>query len=123
MNKITATQESEVSQMKAGNKVNQAELEATMRVLRFMNAVADLRSGDLRFVLRLDEIVPMEEDGPATRQTDQAGTGEGLAIILEDRLLTILAIGEHSLDCIERATESHELGRRRFATSQGLNPS
>jgi hypothetical protein len=85
--------------MDASNGRNQIEelIARRRRVVKFLNALADLRPGDLQLVLRLDEIVPMEEDGPASLRTDQARTGRELATVLQDRLGNILALGRHTL--------------------------
>jgi hypothetical protein len=63
------------------------------RVSALMNAIAGLRGGDLHAVLDLDKVAPLEDEGPATLDTNKARTGKELALILEDRLKTVLAIG------------------------------
>jgi hypothetical protein len=84
------------------------------RVKDFLNATASLRSGDLEAALKLDRVVPMEEDPPACQQTNDAHTGRDLASILEDRLVTILCLGAASLGRIETSRTSDELGGRVF---------
>jgi hypothetical protein len=82
------------------------------RVKDFLNATALLRSGDLEAALKLDRVVPLEEDPLACMQTNDANTGRDLASILEDRLVTILCLGAASLGRIETSRSSGELGGR-----------
>jgi hypothetical protein len=84
------------------------------RVKAFMTATASLRKGDLEMVLKLDRVVPMEEDPPACLQTNDAQTGRDLGSILEDRLVTILCLGAASLGLIKKSHTSGELGERVF---------
>jgi hypothetical protein len=82
------------------------------RVTDFLNATASLRKGDLEAVLKLERVVPMAEDPPACRQTNNAHTSRELASILEDRLLTFLCLSAASLGCIEKPHANGELGGR-----------
>jgi hypothetical protein len=82
------------------------------RVKDFLNATSSLRRGDLEAALKLDRVVPMEEDPHACLQTSDAHTGRDLASILEDRLVTILCLGAASLGRIETSRTSGELGGR-----------
>jgi hypothetical protein len=84
------------------------------RVEHFLNAAASLRRGDLEAILKLEQVVPMEEDPPACLQTNDAHTGRELASILEDRLVTILCLGAASLGRIDKSRTSGELGGRVF---------
>jgi hypothetical protein len=63
------------------------------RVIVLLNAIRALRAGDLQAVIDLDTIAPMEDEGPASWDTNAARTGAELARILEDRLQTMLAVG------------------------------
>jgi hypothetical protein len=79
-----------------------------------MNAVAELQTGDLEAVINLDTVAPMEEDGPSRLDPNEAHTGRELAEILEDRLRTLLAVGEWGLCTKQRPRENDELGGRMF---------
>jgi hypothetical protein len=63
------------------------------RVISLLKAIKALRGGDLQAVINLDTVAPMEDEGPASWDTNEARTGAELALILEDRLQTMLAIG------------------------------
>jgi hypothetical protein len=64
-----------------------------LRVMALMKAIAGLRAGGLEIVLDLDKCAPLEDEGPAILDTNQALTGTDLADLLEDRLRTLQAIG------------------------------
>jgi hypothetical protein len=79
-----------------------------------MNAIAELQTGDLEAVIDLDTVAPMEEDGPLRLDPNEARNGRELAEILEDRLMTLLAVGEWGLCTEQRPRENGDLGGRMF---------
>jgi hypothetical protein len=86
------------------------------RVIALLNAISNLRHGDLRPVLALGKYVPMDEeelgDDPALHL---ARTGEELGKIVEDRLETIYCFGECFLPMEGKDShERNELGAWRF---------
>jgi hypothetical protein len=106
------------------------------RVIRLLNAIADLHEGDLRSVLQLDGSTPfiefgendtfeLREDGkilhrpgypPPPRSLKQrVQTGEALGRILEDHLSSILVFGEVNLITWQKhKRRKKELGGRSF---------
>ena len=109
---------------------------ARRRVTTLLNAIADLQEGDLLAVLELDRITPLIEFGendmfelgedgkivfmpgwpPAPRSLkDRARTGEDLARILEQHLMSALVLGEVKLMTYQKHNRGKkELGGRRF---------
>jgi hypothetical protein len=80
------------------------------RVVTLLNAIADLRHGDLHAVLELDRYTPLS-DG----LNDGMRTGEALSWLLEDHLSHVLGFGEVGLDPDIRPRTGKEIGGRRFS--------
>jgi hypothetical protein len=109
---------------------------ARRRVIRLLNAIADLHESDLRSVLQLDRSTPLiefgendtfqlREDGkilhrlgypPPPRSLKQrVQTGEALGRILEEHLSSILVFGEGRLITWQKPRRrKKELGGRTF---------
>jgi hypothetical protein len=121
---VTMNREMNIGQVQLGrlrlSKSEQRTIQSTLkqfeqarrrRVNNLMNAIAELQTGDLEAVIDLDTVAPMEEDGPSRLDPNEARNGRELAEILEDRLLTLLAVGEWGLCTGQRPREK----RRRYA--------
>jgi hypothetical protein len=112
-----------------------ARKSAMQRVTALCQAIADLHHGDLRKVLELDTLVPLEEFGendifkfaddgkslihipigPRPKSLKhRARTGEQLAHLLEDHLVQVMSFGEVTLPSTQRKPRRNELGGRIF---------
>ncbi len=106
------------------------------RVVDLLNAIADLRKGDLLAVLELDRCTHLMDDDDDTFELDDDGnvihipwqsskslrhrvqTGKVLENILRDHLVKILILGEGILDTFRKSSQQYrtDLGGRRFVT-------
>jgi len=109
------------------------------RVVDLLNAIADLREGDLLAVLELDGCTPLmdlgdddtfklDDDGrdvnipgqfrPPKSLRHRVQTGQELANILLDHLSQVLGLGESVLPTLEKTPQqrSTDFGGRRFIT-------
>jgi len=105
------------------------------RVTALLNAISDLRAGDLRAVLELDLVTPLCEFGendifelnkdgkivhipghppPPKSLKDKVRTGERLARILENQLREIMAMGEGMLPSSRKNRRGKDFGGRTF---------
>ena len=112
------------------------KLAAERRVIRVLNAIADLNEGDLWLALELDEMTPLMEFGendtfqlkdgrllytpgypsPPGSLMHKAKTGKALGRMLEQLLLATLGFGEAKLiSWQKRNRKQEELGGRRFS--------
>jgi hypothetical protein len=84
------------------------------RVIAFLNAISELRTGDLQVVLNLDETCPKNVvDLPQHDPDDVTVDGEEFASILEEWLHLVLFLAAFSLHSTEE--QNWGLGNRRFA--------
>jgi hypothetical protein len=105
------------------------------RVVALLKAISDLQKGDLLAVLELDELTPLQEFGenhiiskgedgrlvltpgwpPAPKSLKhRARTGNDLATILEQKLVSILGIGEVFVPSYQKRRRGNDLGGRAF---------
>jgi hypothetical protein len=105
------------------------------RVITLLDAISNLHRGDLKNVLKLDDITPLQEFGPnAMFALGEGGkiivapdpsmpkslkskvtTGEELGRILENHLEQILSFGEAILATSQKERRGrNEIGGRRF---------
>jgi hypothetical protein len=87
------------------------------RVIGFLNAISDLRQGDLQTELNLDENCPTNLADLPQCDPEVELDGEEFASIFEEWLRLVLSIGACSLHSTEE--QNWGLGNRRFAPPKG----